>query len=41
MQGKITIVVVGYNRTDSIERILDSLSRANYDYSDIDRKSVV
>lgn len=35
MQGKITLVVVGYNRTDSIERILGSLSRADYDYSDI------
>lgn len=35
MRGKITLVVVGYNRTDSIERILASLSKASYDYSDI------
>ncbi len=35
MQGKITIVVVGYNRADAMERVLRSLSRAQYDYTDI------
>ena len=35
MQGKITIVVVGYNRADAMERVLHSLSRAQYDYMDI------
>ena len=35
MQGKITIVVVGYNRADAMERVLHSLSRAQYDYTDI------
>ena len=29
MQGKITIVVVGYNRADAMERVLHSLSRAD------------
>ena len=35
MQGKITIVVVGYNRADAMDRVLHSLSRAQYDYTDI------
>lgn len=35
MQGEITIVVVGYNRGDAIERVLHSLARAQYDYTDI------
>lgn len=35
MQGKITIVVVGYNRENSIRRILHSLGGAQYDYTDI------
>ena len=35
MEAKITLVVVGYNRADSIRRILYSLSRADYSYSNI------
>lgn len=35
MQGKITLVVVGYNRADAIQRILHSLARADYKYTDI------
>ncbi|MCI6879591.1 MAG: glycosyltransferase [Clostridiaceae bacterium] len=34
-KGIITLVVVGYNRPDSIRRILGSLERAKYDYEDI------
>lgn len=34
-KGLITLVVVGYNRPDSIRRILGSLERADYDYEDI------
>lgn len=34
-KGTITLVVVGYNRPDSIRRILASLERADYDYEDI------
>lgn len=35
MKGKITIIVVGYNRADSMERVLQSVGRAKYDYTDI------
>lgn len=35
MEAKITLVVVGYNRTDSIQRILYSLSKADYAYTNI------
>lgn len=35
MQGKITIIVVGYNRADAVSRVLQSLNRAQYDYTDI------
>lgn len=35
MEAKITLVVVGYNRADALCRILDSLSRADYPYSDV------
>lgn len=35
MKAKITIIVVGYNREDSIQRVLDSLARAQYIYSGI------
>lgn len=35
MQGKITLVVVGYNREDSLRRVLHSISRADYSYTDI------
>ncbi len=35
MQGKITIIAVGYNRADAVERLLHSLSKAQYDYTDI------
>ena len=34
-EGIIAIIVVGYNRPDSLERILQSLARADYDYTDI------
>lgn len=34
-KGLITLVVVGYNRPDSIRRILGSLEQADYDYEDI------
>lgn len=34
-KGRIALVVVGYNRPDSLRRILASLSRAEYDYEDI------
>lgn len=35
MKGKIAIVAVGYNRADSLRRLLRSLAGADYDYSDI------
>lgn len=35
MDGKIALVVVGYNRPDSIRRILKSLAEAQYDYENI------
>lgn len=35
MKGKITLVVVGYNRVDSMQRVLHSLARAEYEYTDI------
>lgn len=35
MQGNITVVVVGYNRPDTLERVLRSVSKAQYDYTDI------
>ncbi len=36
MEGKITIVVVGYNRPEAMARILKSLAAAAYgDYTDI------
>ena len=35
MQGKITLIVVGYNRPDALERVLGSLARAEYRYTDI------
>lgn len=35
MQGKIALVVVGYNRPHSMRRILTSLDRAKYKYTDI------
>ena len=35
MRGSIALVVVGYNRPKSMRRILDSLNRAQYDYTEI------
>jgi len=35
MTGAIALVVVGYNRPDSIKRILGSLAKAKYDYEEI------
>lgn len=35
MEAKITLIVVGYNRADSIRRILHSLSRADYSYTNV------
>lgn len=35
MKAKITIIVVGYNREDSIQRVLDSLAKAQYAYSGV------
>lgn len=35
MNGKIAIVAVGYNRPDSLARLLHSLERATYDYEEI------
>lgn len=35
MREKITLVVVGYNRADSIQRLLNSMAKAHYSYSDI------
>ena len=35
MEAKITIVVVGYNRPDSMQRVLKSLAKAHYSYSDV------
>lgn len=35
MGAKITLVIVGYNRADSIQRILHSLSKADYAYTNI------
>lgn len=35
MRGSIALVVVGYNRPRSMRRILDSLNRAKYDYTEI------
>ena len=34
-QGKIAVIVVGYNRPDSLRRILQSLAKAQYDYTEI------
>ncbi|OUP22397.1 hypothetical protein B5F29_01255 [Lachnoclostridium sp. An196] len=35
MKGTIAIIVVGYNRPDSMKRILQSLAEATYNYTDI------
>lgn len=35
MTGEIAIIAVGYNRPDSLERLLRSLDRAQYDYEEI------
>ncbi len=35
MEAKITLVVVGYNRADALRRVLRSLEKADYIYSDV------
>lgn len=35
MEAKITLVAVGYNRTDALQRLLHSLEKADYSYSDV------
>lgn len=35
MRGEITVVAVGYNRVSALKRLLDSLDRADYDYTDV------
>lgn len=35
MRGEITVVAVGYNRVYALKRLLNSLNRAEYDYTDI------